>query len=91
MLQIPPNLVVSREYVVAAIGNGARDLGGLGPIDEVNPDYAHPTPAILSRILRTAGWHLRPRLPVYPQYDDWLPTQLQEAVARWRGRELSLR
>ena len=90
VLQIPPNLVEAREYVVTAITNGASDLGGLGPVDEVNPDYPHPTPDNLDQLLRAAGWKLQPRLPVYPQYDDWLPTRLQEAVARWRV-ELQLR
>jgi FO synthase subunit 1 len=83
-IQIPPNLVTDRRYVLAAIANGARDLGGLGPVDEVNPDYDHPTPTSLRSLLRPAHWHLRRRLPIYPQYDAWLADPLRKAVEPWR-------
>lgn len=83
-IQIPPNLVADPAYLLPAITQGARDLGGLGPIDEVNPDYHHPTPSAMQQHLATGGWTLQPRLPVYPQYDSWLPAPLQAAVASWR-------
>lgn len=83
-LQIPPNLVPPSAWG-AAIEAGARDLGGIGPKDEVNPDYPHPYDAQLAHSLHQAGWHLRPRLPVYPHYDDWLPDALQARVAYWRS------
>lgn len=85
-IQIPPNLVTDQRYVLEAIAHGARDLGGLGPIDEVNPDYDHPTPASLLQQLQTAGWELRPRLPIYPQYDAWLSPPLLATVQHWRDR-----
>jgi FO synthase subunit 1 len=85
-IQIPPNLVTDRRYVLEAIANGARDLGGLGPIDEVNPDYDHPTSASLSQQLKKAGWDLQPRLPIYRQYDSWLTDALQKSVKTWRHR-----
>ncbi|NEQ44552.1 MAG: 7,8-didemethyl-8-hydroxy-5-deazariboflavin synthase subunit CofG [Leptolyngbya sp. SIOISBB] len=85
-LQIPPNLIADKRYVLKAIANGARDLGGLGPKDEVNPDYHHPTPAQLRSLLTEDGWRLRPRLPIYPRYDDWLPTRLRQSVDDWRDR-----
>lgn len=85
-LQIPPNLIPDRQYVLQAIAHGARDLGGLGPKDEVNPDYHHPTPTALRSLLEPAGWQLQPRLPVYPQYDDWLAPRVRPAVDRWRDR-----
>ena len=40
-IQIPPNLVRSDAALIACIEAGARDLGGIGPVDEVNPDYHH--------------------------------------------------
>jgi len=83
-LQIPPNLVPDRQYVLAAIAHGARDLGGLGPKDEVNPDYHHPTPDDLRSLLAPMGWQLQPRLPVYPQYDGWLAPTVRTVVERWR-------
>jgi FO synthase subunit 1 len=63
-----------------------RDLGGLSPIDEVNPDYDHPTADDLQRVIAPAGWGLQPRLPVYPQYDGWLSAPLQALVKHWRQR-----
>lgn len=85
-LQIPPNLVADEASLLAAIASGARDLGGLGPLDEVNPDYAHPHPAQLRTVLNKAGWQLQPRLPLYPHYDDWLDPSLRVAVELWRNR-----
>ena len=83
-IQIPPNLVTDSSWLLACVEAGARDLGGIGPKDEVNPDYPHPHQQQLKYILETAGWKLLPRLPVYPQYDDWLSERLQTAVKRWQ-------
>ena len=55
---------------------GARDLGGIVPKDEVNPDYHHLQLSELTTLLTNAGWELRPRLPVYP---DLLKAILQIA------------
>jgi len=88
-LQIPPNLIPAENLLIACIKAGARDLGGIGPKDEVNPDYPHPQDATLTQILAKAGWQLLPRLPIYPQYDSWLPTSLQLAVQQWRNRLIS--
>jgi len=79
-IQIPPNLVTQPEILLECLEMGARDLGGIGPIDEVNPDYPHPTYESLVKILKPAGWELTTRLPVYPQYYDWVPKQLQKAL-----------
>jgi 7,8-didemethyl-8-hydroxy-5-deazariboflavin synthase len=84
-LQIPPNLV-SNAQLLDCLAAGARDLGGIGPKDEVNPDYPHPHDAALAQTLQQANWQFVPRLPVYPQYDDWLSPALQAAVQQWRNR-----
>ncbi|MBD2450382.1 7,8-didemethyl-8-hydroxy-5-deazariboflavin synthase subunit CofG [Nostoc sp. FACHB-152] len=83
-IQIPPNLVKDEQWLLACIKSGARDFGGIGPKDEVNPDYPHLQEQELSDILQPAGWGLIPRLPVYPQFDSWLSEELQSAVRRWR-------
>lgn len=83
-IQIPPNLVPDANWLLACLDAGARDLGGIGPKDEVNPDYPHPNYQELNKIMEPAGWNLVPRLPVYPQYDQWLTQRLQIAVERWR-------
>ncbi|MBD1932974.1 MULTISPECIES: 7,8-didemethyl-8-hydroxy-5-deazariboflavin synthase subunit CofG [Cyanophyceae] len=87
-IQIPPNLVTDSSWLLACIEAGARDLGGIGPKDEVNPDYPHIQHQELRDILEPTGWELVPRLPVYPQYDDWLSERLKEAVNRWRSASL---
>ncbi len=67
-IQVPPNLLPDPTFLIACLEAGARDLGGLGPKDEVNPDYPHPSVSTLQTQLAAAGWQLLPRLPVYPQY-----------------------
>jgi len=87
-LQIPPNLVPEPEWLLACIEAGARDLGGIGPKDEVNPDYPHLYLQRIREIIEPAGWQLVPRLPVYSQYDSWLSSRLQRAIRHWRTREI---
>lgn len=79
-IQIPPNLVSDGNFLLDCLDAGATDLGGISPIDEVNPDYPHPTYDSLSKILEPAGWRLKPRLPVYPQYYSWLSIALQKII-----------
>lgn len=84
-LQIPPNLVETPETLLACLQAGATDLGGIGPRDEVNPDYPHPYHQALADSISPFGWQLVQRLPVYPQYDNWLNDRLQTAVKQWRS------
>lgn len=84
VVQIPPNLVLQPDLLLACLEAGARDLGGISPHDEVNPDYPHPQAQRLAEVLAIGGWELVPRLPIYPQYDDWLSPDLQRVVERWR-------
>jgi FO synthase subunit 1 len=85
-IQIPPNLVEDENWLLACIAAGARDLGGISPKDEVNPDYPHLQEQELRNILESRGWELVPRLPLYPQFDDWLSAGLQQQVQEWRER-----
>ncbi len=89
-LQVPPNLIPTDQHLIACLMAGAGDLGGIGPCDEVNPDYPHPIDARLKDVLHTAGWTLAPRLPVYPQYDGWLAAPLHSLVKGWREKLLGL-
>ncbi|MFM2429875.1 MAG: hypothetical protein RLZZ511_1088 [Cyanobacteriota bacterium] len=81
-IQIPPNLIDRPEILLACFDAGARDLGGIGPQDEVNPDYPHPTIARLKSILAPAGWQLAVRLPIYPQFvqDDFVTNEWQRRI-----------
>jgi FO synthase subunit 1 len=83
-IQIPPNLIQEPETLLACLEAGARDLGGIGPIDEVNPDYEHQKIEALSQCLARNGWQLTRRLPLYPEGDRWLSASLQPTVKRWR-------
>lgn len=79
-LQIPPNLVPENSFLLSCLEAGARDLGGISPKDEVNPDYPHPRIQSLQETLARAGWKLVPRLPVYPQYYGWLGSKLKKRL-----------
>ena len=83
-IQIPPNLVKDEQWLLACIEAGARDLGGISPLDEVNPDYPHIQEQELRETLQPAGWELVPRLPIYPQFDGWLSGELEAEVKKWR-------
>ena len=58
-IQIPPNLVPDPNFLLECLAAGATDLGGISPIDEVNPDYPHPTYESLSEILQPRGLGLK--------------------------------
>ena len=79
-IQVPPNLITQPRVLLECLDAGARDLGGISPIDEVNPDYIHPTAQSLAKIIEPDGWKLIPRLPIYPQYYSWLSSSLQQKV-----------
>jgi 7,8-didemethyl-8-hydroxy-5-deazariboflavin synthase, CofG subunit len=85
-LQIPPNLVTHSDILLACLEAGARDFGGIGPRDEVNPDYPQDHDQTLQEILAPNGWELVRRLPVYPQYDPWVFPELQGLLTKWRKK-----
>ncbi len=75
-LQAPPNLV-DAEYA-RLIGAGVDDWGGVSPltIDHVNPERPWPRIEELARHSEAAGFTLRERLCVYPEFvrrgEPWL-------------------
>jgi 7,8-didemethyl-8-hydroxy-5-deazariboflavin synthase len=79
-IQIPPNLIPNPDLLLACLTAGARDLGGIVPKDEVNPDYHHLQLAELTVLLDRAGWKLRPRLPVYPHLEHYLSDALAQKL-----------
>ncbi len=78
-VQIPPNLVNHPQVLLACLAAGARDLGGIGPQDEVNPDYPYPQVEALATLLARHGYTLRPRLPIYP---PWLAQRWPQGVPK---------
>jgi 7,8-didemethyl-8-hydroxy-5-deazariboflavin synthase len=89
-IQIPPNLISTPELLLACLDAGARDLGGVVPKDEVNPDYHHLQLSELTALLASHGWTLQPRLPVYPQYEKFLSKRLQSIVNDRHRLKISL-
>ncbi|MFK8910128.1 bifunctional FO biosynthesis protein CofGH [Streptomyces sp. YS-3] len=79
-LQAPPNLVDS-EYG-RLIGAGIDDWGGVSPltIDHVNPERPWPRIEQLAAESAAAGFELRERLCVYPEFvlrgEPWLDPRL---------------
>lgn len=80
-IQIPPNLIPDSQFLLTCIKAGVTDLGGIGIIDEVNPDYPHLHVDSLQKILNEEGWKLKPRLPIYPQYYHWLSPRLKAQIS----------
>jgi 7,8-didemethyl-8-hydroxy-5-deazariboflavin synthase len=85
-IQIPPNLIPTADLLLACLQAGARDLGGIVPKDEVNPDYHHLQLAELTQLLASKGWNLQPRLPVYPDREHDLIDRLQSFIHAHRQR-----
>jgi FO synthase len=79
-VQAPPNLVDSA--YVRLIGAGIDDWGGVSPltIDHVNPERPWPRIELLAEQSRAAGFELRERLCVYPEFvtrgEPWLDPRL---------------
>ncbi len=76
-IQVPPNLTEGYEIYLDA---GINDWGGVSPltIDWVNPEAPWPHLDELSQRTSAAGFELRPRLPVYPEYinEEWIDSKL---------------
>lgn len=93
-LQAPPNLVEG-EYE-RLIGAGIDDWGGVSPltIDHVNPERPWPQIEELAGRSRAAGFELRERLCVYPEFvrrgEPWLDPRLRPHVAALADPETGL-
>jgi len=81
-LQVPPNLTGDFPVYLEA---GINDWGGISPltIDWVNPEAPWPHLERLRRATEEAGFRLKPRLPVYPEYltPQWIDPGLLPAIA----------
>ncbi|MFF1544006.1 bifunctional FO biosynthesis protein CofGH [Streptomyces sp. NPDC058291] len=93
-LQAPPNLVDS-EYE-RLIGAGVDDWGGVSPltIDHVNPERPWPQIEELAEKSAAAGFELRERLCVYPEFvgrgEPWLDPRLLPHVRALADPETGL-
>lgn len=67
-IQIPPNL--SPKSYSSFLAAGINDWGGISPItqDYVNPEFPWPKIEEVQKNCADAGFHLRARFPVYPEF-----------------------
>ncbi|WP_281361628.1 bifunctional FO biosynthesis protein CofGH [Acrocarpospora pleiomorpha] len=84
-IQAPPNLI-GAEYALM-LRAGIDDWGGVSPLtpDHVNPERPWPHIDELATRSADAGFTLRERLTIYPEYvlagEPWLDPRLREHVA----------
>jgi len=89
-VQAPPNLVEGSECS-ALLGAGVDDWGGVSPLtpDHVNPERPWPSLERLASLSAGAGFELRPRLTVHPDYvrsgEPWLDPRVSAHVAALAG------
>ena len=83
-VQVPPNLSADNYRIY--LDAGINDWGGVSPltIDFVNPEAPWPALTQLKDNTEAAGFQLKPRLPVYPEYflntGDYMPEDLRVKV-----------
>ncbi|MFI0710805.1 bifunctional FO biosynthesis protein CofGH [Streptomyces inhibens] len=93
-IQAPPNLV-DGEYALL-IDAGIDDWGGVSPLtlDHVNPERPWPQIDELTERCATAGFELRERLPIYPEFlqrgEPWLDPRLLPHVRALADPETGL-
>ena len=93
-IQAPPNLI-DDEYALM-VRAGIDDWGGVSPVtpDHVNPERAWPQIDDLARRTADAGFELRERLTIYPEYvragEPWLDPRLSGHVAALADPETGL-
>jgi FO synthase len=84
-IQIPPNLT-SPDFG-RLLRAGTNDWGGISPVtrDFINPERRWPAVRALRRVTEDAGYELRERLAVYPEFvrarGDFIPKTLEGRVA----------
>jgi FO synthase len=84
-IQAPPNLI-DAEFALL-LRAGIDDWGGVSPVtpDHVNPERPWPAISRLAEMSAKAGFELRERLTIYPEFvrrpDGWLDPRIAAHVA----------
>src|SRR5580658_2555050 len=89
-IQSPPNLL-SKDYP-DLLTAGINDWGGISPLtkDFINPEAAWPQISSLSERTAKAGFVLRERLAIYPEFlsrPEFVSEQLQPYVRKLQGAD----
>ena len=85
-LQAPPNLTPGAYPIYLTAGS--NDWGGISPVtpDHINPEAPWPEIVALEQATAAAGFTLRERLAIYPEYvrarPEFIPAPLRERVIR---------
>ena len=90
-IQAPPNL--TPESYPLYLRAGINDWGGVSPVtpDFINPEAPWPALAALHEKTAAAGFTLRARLPIYPEFiaqgEKFIPSSLVSYVERLRDAD----
>ena len=80
-IQIPPNL--SPNSYADFLSVGINDWGGISPLtpDYVNPEFSWPSIDTVEKNSSNAGFELKARLPVYPEFISFVNQNLKEKIS----------
>ncbi len=80
-IQIPPNL--SPDSYADFLSVGINDWGGISPItpDHVNPEFSWPPIYTVEKNSSNAGFELKARLPIYPEFISFVHPYLKERMS----------
>ena len=89
-LQSPPNLL-SHDYPVL-LGAGINDWGGISPVtrDFINPEAAWPQIPVLAEKTSVAGFVLRERLAIYPEFSsrrEFIAGRVQSQLQQFQAKD----
>jgi FO synthase len=89
-IQSPPNLL-SDDYP-RLLEAGMNDWGGISPLtkDFINPEAAWPQISVLAEKTATAGFVLRERLAIYPEFSSrpgFVGAPLQSCLQKLQGED----
>jgi len=79
-IQIPPNL--SPNSYQSFLSVGINDWGGISPLtpDFVNPEFSWPVIKSVEIKTKKAGYNLKCRFPVYPEFFSFVNKELREKM-----------
>ncbi len=79
-IQVPPNL--SPNSYSDFLQTGINDWGGISPVtpDYVNPEFSWPPINIIKENCKKAGFDLRARFPVYPEFFHMVDSDLKSKM-----------
>lgn len=81
-IQIPPNLSPSSYQSFLSVG--INDWGGISPLtpDYVNPEFSWPEIKNIEKNSSNAGYELKARFPVYPEFFGFVNSDLRDKMAK---------